>query len=54
MGCSIGPEGGFSDLENQLIAKTKNVVKVSLGERVLRSDTAITVSLFCVQELLVK
>ena len=53
-GVLIGPEGGFSDLENELIAQTKNVVKVSLGERVLRSDTAITVSLFCVQELLVK
>ena len=50
----IGPEGGFSDLENELIAKTKNVVAVSLGDRVLRSDTAITVSLFCVQELLAK
>ena len=50
----IGPEGGFSDFENELIAKTKNVVKVSLGDRVLRSDTAITVSLFCVQELLAK
>ncbi len=50
----IGPEGGFSDFENELIAKTKHVVKVSLGDRVLRSDTAITVSLFCVQELLAK
>tara|TARA_B100000586_G_scaffold75064_1_gene52625 strand:+ start:69 stop:254 length:186 start_codon:yes stop_codon:yes gene_type:complete len=53
-GVLIGPEGGFSDLENELIAKTKNVVAVSLGDRVLRSDTAITVSLFCVQELLAK
>ena len=53
-GVLIGPEGGFSDLENELIAKTKNVVTVSLGDRVLRSDTAITVSLFCVQELLAK
>ena len=53
-GVFIGPEGGFSDLENELIAKTKNVVTVSLGDRVLRSDTAITVSLFCVQELLAK
>ena len=53
-GVLIGPEGGFSDLENELIAKTKNVVTVSLGDRVLRSDTAITVSLFCIQELLAK
>ena len=46
----IGPEGGFSDLENELITKSKNVISVSLGNRVLRSDTAIAVSLFCIQE----
>jgi len=48
----VGPEGGFSDLEKDLITKSKNVLPVSLGERVLRSDTAITVALFCIQELL--
>ncbi len=53
-GVLIGPEGGFSDLENEFITKSKNVVAVSLGDRVLRSDTAITVSLFCLQELLEK
>ena len=35
-----------------VITKGKNVLPVSLGERVLRSDTAITVALFCIQELL--
>ena len=30
----------------------KNVISVSLGARVLRSDTAITVSLFCINQLL--
>lgn len=50
----IGPEGGFSDSENELISKSKNVLPVSLGDRLLRSDTAITVSLFCIQELLSK
>ncbi|MDC0057326.1 16S rRNA (uracil(1498)-N(3))-methyltransferase [Alphaproteobacteria bacterium] len=50
----IGPEGGFSDSENELITKNKNVLSVSLGDRLLRSDTAITVSLFCIQELLSK
>ena len=53
-GVLIGPEGGFSDLENELITKSKNVISVSLGERVLRSDTAIAVSLFCIQESLGK
>jgi 16S rRNA (uracil1498-N3)-methyltransferase len=48
----VGPEGGFSNLEKNLITKSKNVLPVSLGERVLRSDTAITVALFCIQELL--
>jgi len=50
----IGPEGGFSDLEKQLIINSKNVMSVSLGNRVLRSDTAITVALFCIQEFLDK
>ena len=53
-GVLIGPEGGFSDLENELITKSKNVIPVSLGDRVLRSDTAIAVSLFCIQESLGK
>ena len=53
-GVLIGPEGGFSDSEKELISQNKNVVLVSLGERLLRSDTAITASLFCVQELIVK
>jgi len=50
----IGPEGGFSDSEQELITKSKNVLSVSLGDRLLRSDTAITVSLFCIQEILSK
>ena len=53
-GVLIGPEGGFSDSEKKLILKNKNVVTVSLGDRLLRSDTAITVSLFCIQEILAK
>jgi len=51
-GVLIGPEGGFSDSETKLITKTKNVISVSLGRKLLRSDTAITVSLYCIQELL--
>ena len=51
-GVLIGPEGGFSDSEKEIISRNKNVVSVSLGKRLLRSDTAITVSLFCVQQLL--
>ena len=48
----IGPEGGFSNIEKEIILQNKNVIAVSLGKRLLRSDTAITVSIFCVQEQL--
>ena len=47
----VGPEGGFSNLEKKMITNNPNVISVSLGKRVLRSDTAITVALYCVQEL---
>ena len=48
----VGPEGGFSNSETELITKGNNVISVSLGNRLLRSDTAITIALFCVQEFL--
>ena len=48
----IGPEGGFSNPERELITKKKYIIPVSLGDRPLRSDTAITVSLFCINKLL--
>ena len=47
----IGPEGGFSDAEQDLILKNNNVVSVSLGNTILRSDTAITVALFCIKQI---
>ncbi len=48
----IGPEGGFSNSEREILKKNKNVITVSLGQNVLRSDTAITVALFSIQQLL--
>ena len=48
----IGPEGGFSNSEREILKKNKNVIPVSLGQNVLRSDTAITVALFSIQQLL--
>ena len=53
-GVLVGPEGGFSDTEKELITKKKYVIPVSLGDRPLRADTAITVSLFCINKLLNK
>ena len=48
----VGPEGGFSLAESEKIYSNKKVIPISLGNRLLRSDTAITVALFCIQELL--
>jgi len=47
----IGPEGGFSDKERELILKNNNTVPISLGNTMLRSDTAITVALYCLKEI---
>ncbi len=41
----IGPEGGFSDKEREKINSVKNLSIISLGPRILRSDTAIVSSL---------
>ena len=49
----IGPEGGFSIEERELI-KNKNVLRVTLGSRILRSDTAAISSLFCIQSMVDK
>jgi 16S rRNA (uracil1498-N3)-methyltransferase len=35
----IGPEGGFTDRERRVL-NTRDVVPVSFGPRVLRSETA--------------
>ena len=47
----IGPEGGFSETETQEILSISSTIPVSLGKRILRSDTATTVALFAVQSL---
>jgi 16S rRNA (uracil1498-N3)-methyltransferase len=36
----IGPEGGFSKVEVDLLAKHKNVKIITLGSRILRTETA--------------
>ena len=48
----IGPEGGFSDKEISDIENLTNCFSVSLGSRVLRSDTATTSALFCLQSII--
>lgn len=36
----VGPEGGFTDEENEAIREHPSAVRVSLGPRILRADTA--------------
>jgi 16S rRNA (uracil1498-N3)-methyltransferase len=47
----IGPEGGFSSEERKTLLNQKNILRVTLGKRILRSDTAAISSLFCIQSL---
>lgn len=44
----IGPEGGFSTAEQKLLAAKKNIYSVSLGENILRTETAAIFALSCV------
>jgi 16S rRNA (uracil1498-N3)-methyltransferase len=48
----IGPEGGFADDERALLMKRANVVRLSLGPRILRADTAAVAALALVQTVL--
>lgn len=47
----IGPEGGFSDSERAFLARRQNCLKVSLGPRILRADTAVIAALTCYQSV---
>ena len=48
----IGPEGGFAEAERALIGTRPNVVRLSLGPRILRADTAAVAALALVQVVL--
>ena len=48
----VGPEGGFDDAERSLVLGLPRVVRVSLGPRVLRADTAAVAVLALVQAVL--
>jgi 16S rRNA (uracil1498-N3)-methyltransferase len=47
----IGPEGGFSEDERELISNRQNSLKLSLGPRILRADTAAIAALACFQSV---
>jgi len=47
----IGPEGGFSEDERKSLLARENVIRLSLGPRVLRADTAAVAALALVQSV---
>lgn len=49
IGILVGPEGGFSDDERQLLLAQPFVIPISLGPRILRADTAAVAALAVVQ-----
>jgi 16S rRNA (uracil1498-N3)-methyltransferase len=48
----IGPEGGFADSERSAVLARPNLVRLSLGPRILRADTAAVAVLALVQAVL--
>ena len=48
----IGPEGGFAEDERASLLKLPNLVRLSLGPRILRADTAAVAALTLVQAAL--
>ena len=52
MAVLIGPEGGFAEDEREALRKRPNVVRIALGPRVLRADTAAVAALALVQAVL--
>jgi 16S rRNA (uracil1498-N3)-methyltransferase len=48
----IGPEGGFADAEREALLRLPNVVRLALGPRIMRADTAAVAALSLVQAVL--
>jgi 16S rRNA (uracil1498-N3)-methyltransferase len=48
----IGPEGGCAEEERAALLKLTNVVRLSLGPRILRADTAAVAALTLIQAVL--
>ena len=48
----IGPEGGFAVEERERLLKRPNIVRLALGPRILRADTAAVAALALVQSVL--
>lgn len=52
MAVLIGPEGGFAEAERAALLKRPNTLRLSLGPRILRADTAAVAALALVQAVL--
>jgi 16S rRNA (uracil1498-N3)-methyltransferase len=52
VGLLIGPEGGFDDDERAAILSAPHVLRLSLGPRILRADTAAVAALALIQATL--
>ncbi|MBR0797125.1 16S rRNA (uracil(1498)-N(3))-methyltransferase [Bradyrhizobium jicamae] len=48
----IGPEGGFAEEERALLTRQPSVLRLALGPRILRADTAAVAALALVQAVL--
>ena len=48
----IGPEGGFAESERAALTELPNVLRLALGPRILRADTAAVAALALVQAVL--
>jgi 16S rRNA (uracil1498-N3)-methyltransferase len=48
----IGPEGGFAEAERAALMRVPNTVRLALGPRILRADTAAVAALALVQAVL--
>jgi len=48
----VGPEGGFAEDERAALQKLPNIVRLSLGPRILRADTAAVAALALIQAVL--
>jgi 16S rRNA (uracil1498-N3)-methyltransferase len=48
----VGPEGGFAAAEHAALTRLPNVVRLALGPRILRADTAAVAALALVQGVL--
>jgi len=48
----VGPEGGFAEEERTLLVRQPKILRLSLGPRILRADTAAVAALTLVQAAL--